>query len=111
MLPQTVNASGHEVIHQVVVVGDGVEDAAHPPRLVTPGNPLKAEVRRSVLPHRAYFQVLHSLWHRAAPAAVPGFHPHCPIYSAFATEIGAVAAFSVAFLRQHWAKSQRIRGS
>ncbi len=44
LLPQPVQPTGHEVVHDVVVAGDRVEHAAHATRLVVPGHALVTEV-------------------------------------------------------------------
>ena len=43
-LPQPVRARRHQVVHQVVIAGDGVEHAAHAARLSRARNPLEAEI-------------------------------------------------------------------
>ncbi len=47
-LPQAVRAAGHQIVHQVVAIGDRIEHRAHAPRFVAQGDLLKAEVGRAV---------------------------------------------------------------
>ena len=44
LLPQPVHAARHQVVHQVVVAGDGVEHAADAPLLLAPGHAFVAEI-------------------------------------------------------------------
>ena len=43
--PQAMRARGHQVVHQVVAVRDGIEHAANTARLLAPGHLLEAEIR------------------------------------------------------------------
>ena len=50
-LPQPVRAGGHQVVHQVVIVGDRVEHAAHAARFVFARHALEAEVGGALVAH------------------------------------------------------------
>src|SRR4029077_12476564 len=43
-LPDAVQSERHQVVHEVVALGDAVENRPHPPRLVSLGNPLVSEI-------------------------------------------------------------------
>ncbi len=42
--PEPMHARGHQVVHQVVASGDGIEDAAHAPGLLCPRHALETKI-------------------------------------------------------------------
>ncbi len=55
-LPQAMHACRHEIVHQVVVSGYGIEHAPDAARLVAPGHPLVAEICCRVVRHESSFR-------------------------------------------------------
>ena len=84
LLPYPMHARRHQVVHQVVVAGDGVEDGAHARGLLVPGDLLVAEIGggRSIADVRHSTRELRSIaWPASdtgcpAPSAAPGSCRH-----------------------------------
>ena len=106
LLPQPVHAAGHEVVHQVVVAGDGVEHAAHAPGFFVPRDALVAEVGARVGPRTGALGVGHLSFCPAGSRIL--VQPGLTTSGRVIRRVYGQVLFKVAFLNHRCAESGRL---